>query len=179
MEHRLGACRHPNAALKLDRKKHFLSGAEQSPLVQSGCGNGLIDALLFVNAFYLAWLAGKALRKTPIRDTLWRLCRYAVVVPTKVRPLDVRCAATRATRCIGRLGGLDSCLTRSLVIARLLRDRDNVSLCLGFMPADDPGMAITGHAWVCIDGTNISDKTSGFATTQVVETNRLELRNYR
>jgi hypothetical protein len=139
----------------------------------------LADILLFGNAFYLAWLAGKALRKTPIRDSLRCLCRNPVVMPANARPLDIRLAATRASRHIGRLGGLDSCITRSLVIARLLRDQDDVSLHLGFMPADEPGKAITGHAWVCLDGANISDPAPESIATRFLETNRLDLRDYR
>lgn len=178
MQHRIDA-RAWITELELKRDKHILPRVEERPSTQSHFGDHLILMLLIVNAFFLAWLAGKAWRGIPIREALRRLCRNPFVMPTNASPPDIRLAATRASRYIGRFGGLDSCVTRSLVIARLLRDRGDVCLRLGFMPVDESGKAVAGHAWVCLDGVNISDPAPESISSQFLETNRLDLIDYR
>jgi hypothetical protein len=48
-------------------------------------------------------------------------------------------------------GGIDSCLTRSLVMGGLLIGRGEVALNIGFRPGEEEP-ALDGHAWVTIDG---------------------------
>jgi hypothetical protein len=71
------------------------------------------------------------------------------------RHYPVRRLELAATRAISRwnrwFGGLDTCLTRSLVLGGLLVGRGDVNLNLGFRPGDDEPN-VDGHAWVTIDG---------------------------
>jgi hypothetical protein len=64
----------------------------------------------------------------------------------------VELAATRAvTRWSRWFGGVDTCLTRSLVLGGLLAGRGDVALNIGFRPGEEEP-ALDGHAWVTIDG---------------------------
>jgi len=60
-------------------------------------------------------------------------------------------AARRAVAVWRRwLGGIDTCLTRSLVLGGMLVGRGEVVLNIGFRPGEeDP--ALDGHAWVTVD----------------------------
>jgi hypothetical protein len=139
------------------------------------CGKGVGDVLLFLNAFYLAWLAGRSWRARPMPETLRRLCRRWLPVPAHAGLHDVRCAAYRASRYIGRFGGLDSCVTRSLVMASLLRERGEVSIAIGFTHEGGAGGVPSGHAWVCLNGTNVSDLNAQSVSADFVETHQLQV----
>lgn len=140
-----------------------------------GCGKRPLDVLLFLNALYLAFLSGKVWRGVPVSDQLRRLCRHPVAIPSGVELRDLRCAVWRASRYAGRLGGLDSCVTRSLVMARLLLSRGNVAISIGFRTTAG---AVEGHAWVCVDDRNVSDPDPVSVADEFLETHRLELRDY-
>lgn len=61
-------------------------------------------------------------------------------------------AANRAVRRWSLwFGGLDTCLTRSLVLGALLASRGDVVLNIGFRPGESEP-SLNGHAWVTIDG---------------------------
>jgi hypothetical protein len=144
-----------------------------------GCSRGVADVLLLLNALFLAWLAGRLWRGRPLCDTLRRLDRYPVVTAAGTDLNAMRCAATRASRYIGRIGGLDSCVTRSLVLARLLRNWNSVTVVIGFRGRDAVGEPISGHAWVCVDGKNVSDPDPAAVSAVFTETHRLEPRDWR
>ena len=46
---------------------------------------------------------------------------------------------------------------RSLVLGVLVGDQPNVLLHLGFRPGRAPQQVVEGHAWVTLDGINISE----------------------
>lgn len=48
-------------------------------------------------------------------------------------------------------GGIDTCLTRSLVLGGMLTGRGDVRLNIGFRPGEGQA-ALHGHAWVTVDG---------------------------
>jgi hypothetical protein len=48
-------------------------------------------------------------------------------------------------------GGIDTCLTRSLVIGGMLAHRDDVVLKIGFGAGDDDS-PLHGHAWITVAG---------------------------
>ena len=53
-------------------------------------------------------------------------------------------------------GGVDTCLTRSLVLGGLLAGRGEVELNVGFRPGErEP--AVDGHAWVTVDGRPVGN----------------------
>ena len=65
--------------------------------------------------------------------------------------------ATRAAqRACGRwarwFGGIDTCLTRSLVAGALLAGSHEVVLHVGFRPTDQGPESVDGHAWLVVDG---------------------------
>jgi len=61
-------------------------------------------------------------------------------------------AAVRANhRWCHWFGGIDTCLTRSLVIGGMLAHRGGVVLSIGFGPGDDDS-PLNGHAWITVAG---------------------------
>ncbi len=67
----------------------------------------------------------------------------------------VQVAAGRACSAYGRLfGGLDSCLTRSLVAGAMLSEAHDVVLHVGFRPGSDD-VPVDGHAWLTVDGARL------------------------
>lgn len=61
-------------------------------------------------------------------------------------------ATARATARWARwFGGLDTCLIRSLVLASMLADHQDVALVIGFRPGVEEA-AVDGHAWVTVAG---------------------------
>lgn len=71
------------------------------------------------------------------------------------RDYPVRRVELATKRAISRwrrwFGGVDSCLTRSLVMGGLLAGRGDVTLNIGFRPGEEEPV-LDGHAWVTIDG---------------------------
>lgn len=66
---------------------------------------------------------------------------------------DAVAAAQRAgCRWSRWFGGLDTCLTRSLVAGALLAGSHEVVLHVGFRPTDQGAEAVDGHAWLVVDG---------------------------
>jgi hypothetical protein len=69
-----------------------------------------------------------------------------------VAPDRIALAAARATARWARwFGGLDSCLTRSLVAGAMLAGRGGVALHIGFRPGQGE-QAVDGHAWITVGG---------------------------
>ena len=69
---------------------------------------------------------------------------------------DPMAAVRAAQRACGRwarwFGGLDTCLTRSLVAGALLAADHEVVLHVGFRPTEQGAAAVDGHAWLVVDG---------------------------
>jgi len=72
-----------------------------------------------------------------------------------LRTVDTERVARAAGRATARwarwFGGLDSCLTRSLVAGGMLAGAGEVVLQVGFRPGE-PERTVDGHAWVTVDG---------------------------
>jgi hypothetical protein len=102
----------------------------------------------------LAFEASSLGRIATVTDSLAKLLQKAPRWSAALSTREVSCAAARAGRIIARFGRLDSCLTRSLVCATLVADRSRMYLNIGFRW--DAG-TVVGHAWLSIDGKNISD----------------------
>ena len=64
----------------------------------------------------------------------------------------LRAAQRACSRWARWFGGLDSCLTRSLVAGALLAGSHEVVLHVGFRPTDQGSEAVDGHAWLVVDG---------------------------
>jgi hypothetical protein len=138
-----------------------------------------LDAVLFANALLLAFHAGVAWRGVPMPEALSRLNRCRLLLPKGLSVWHSRCAAVRASRAVGLIGGLDSCVTRSLVLASLLRDHEHVDICIGFRLSMNAGDSDSpqGHAWVCVAGANVSDSVDESSSAAFHESYRLHLRD--
>ena len=115
---------------------------------------GVGEVVLFVRALPVA-MAAQAVRTEPLP---------AVVAAVRARAIgsgvsDPKAAVRAAQRACGRwarwFGGLDSCLTRSLVAGALLAGRHEVVLHVGFRPTQQGADAVDGHAWLVVDGTAV------------------------
>jgi hypothetical protein len=71
-------------------------------------------------------------------------------------------AVRRACRIAGLLYGLDTCLTRSLLLASLLRRHHPTLLHIGFFGDLQGTERVRGHAWVTVNGINVSDARDQF-----------------
>jgi hypothetical protein len=100
-------------------------------------------------ALPLAWRAQRVI-DTPLREivaALPRLGRWPATDPQRV--------AIAASRASGRwcrwFGGINSCLTRSLVAGAMLAARGDVVLHVGLRPGNGD-LVVDGHAWITLDG---------------------------
>ncbi|MFZ5786943.1 MAG: lasso peptide biosynthesis protein [Acidobacteriota bacterium] len=125
------------------------------------------EVALFVHALRLS-AAAQGVRTGPLPAAAARLAGMGRL-PRGVAPEDAWRAAVRAGMRLARWrGALDSCLTRSLVVAALLCDRDGVAIHVGFRSGQkailDAGTALhEGHAWVSVDGAAVTPETGGDA----------------
>ena len=130
----------------------------------------LLGLGLLVQALRVAW-AAQEVREASIPTVVQRLAALPGL-PLRVRPAEAARAAGRACLAVQRMaGGLNSCLTRSLVAAALLSDQEGVVLHLGFRPG---GGEANGHAWVSMRGENVTDPEDGGAA--LTESLRLAVR---
>ncbi len=75
----------------------------------------------------------------------------------QARPVSQRVVGTAllaSRRAVGRLCPLNSCLTRSVVLYRLLASYEGVEIHYGFRRRDG---ALEGHAWVTVDGVAVGE----------------------
>jgi hypothetical protein len=128
----------------------------------------LVDALLFVRAFRLAGRA-QGIRKIPVSEVVAEIARRGG--GGRGYPRDrVEVAVERATGGWRRwFAGLDTCLTRSLVLGGMLAGSGDVVLNIGFRP-DGGGRTVDGHAWVTLDGDPVGPDQglSGESYTRVL-----------
>ena len=106
------------------------------------------EIVLFVRALPVARVA-QSVKVEPIPKVIERL-------GVRGRGIAVDDAIRAAQRACGRwarwFGGLDTCLTRSLVAGALLAGSHEVVLHVGFRPTDQGAEAVDGHAWLVVDG---------------------------
>ena len=108
----------------------------------------LAEIALFVRALPLA-RAAQAVKVMPLPEVIEKIG----VRGTGIAPGDAQRASQRACGRYARwFGGLDSCLTRSLVAGALLAGSHDVVLQVGFRPTDVGAEAVDGHAWLVVDG---------------------------
>jgi len=109
------------------------------------------EILLYVRSLPIA-MAAQAVREKPLPEVVERVCGRAWRGEVR-EPVEALQAAQRACNRWARwFGGLDSCLTRSLVAGALLAESHEVVLHVGFRPSDQGAKAIDGHAWLVVDG---------------------------
>jgi hypothetical protein len=112
---------------------------------------GLSEIRLFLRALPLARRA-QAVKVEPLPKVVER-------VGAPGRGNSVEEAMRAAQRACGRwgrwFGGLDTCLTRSLVAGALLAGDHEVVLHVGFRPTAEGAGAVDGHAWLVVDGETL------------------------
>ena len=109
-----------------------------------------VDLLLFLKAIPLARRAQRV-KSEPLNQVVIEMSRRNGVALTYPIERVAQAAARATTRWSRWFGGLDSCLTRSLVLGSMLCNRGNVELNIGFR-SDDNHDAVSGHAWISVDG---------------------------
>ena len=109
-------------------------------------------ALLF-RALPLARRAQQA-RSTPIPDLAVVMAKAGGVDKSHSEQDLVVATARASSRWARWFGGLNTCLTRSLVLGSLHSGRGEVVLNIGFRPGE-PEAPVEGHAWVSLDGRAI------------------------
>jgi len=125
-------------------KSSILSWGEGARVVLQG----LREIVLFVRALPLARVA-QAVKKDPLPKVVERMGARGRGIAVD----DAMRAAQRACNRWSRwFGGIDTCLTRSLVAGALLARSREVVLHVGFRPTDLGADAVDGHAWLVVDG---------------------------
>ena len=127
----------------------------------------------------LVWIAKEATAGAALPEILTRLVSHRFL-PRRFDPRRARCATARACRLLNRFQTLDaSCVVRSLVIGTILSDRRDVYLHIGFRPESELGKPVCGHAWITLDGVNISDPETVGANDDYIEAKRIPIRRLR
>jgi hypothetical protein len=109
-----------------------------------------LDVGLFIRALLLARRAQRV-RSAPIAEVVAEIVRSGGAGGLWPQS-RVELAARRAVAGWRRwFGGIDTCLTRSLVLGGMLAGRGEVMLNVGFRPGEEE-LTVDGHAWVTVDG---------------------------
>ncbi|MGB5295438.1 MAG: lasso peptide biosynthesis B2 protein, partial [Thermoanaerobaculia bacterium] len=116
----------------------------------------LQEVILMLHAGRLV-LAAQALRRgQSLPQTLDTMCGLRGL-PSSIGAGEGHLAVERAASRLGRFGLTDTCLIRSLALATLLADRDEVQLHIGFRSTDSIEVVLSGHAWVTLGGRALPD----------------------
>ena len=144
--------------------------------VKRGLSPALRGVVLFLHALRLS-LKAQRVRSTPIKPIVGQLLATRFL-PGAAATDEAERAAVRACNLFARFaGGINTCLTRSLVAGTLLADREGVFLHVGFRTGDGRGAIHEGHAWLTMQGECISDPLDAQAQSgPFVESLRLPLR---
>jgi len=108
----------------------------------------LAEVVLFVRALPLA-RAAQAVKVDPLPKVVERMSARGRGIAVDA---GMRAAQRACNRWARWFGGLDTCLTRSLVAGALLAGDHEVVMHIGFRPPDSDVRPIDGHAWLVVDG---------------------------
>jgi hypothetical protein len=112
---------------------------------------GVGEVLLFLRALPVA-SAAQRVRSEPLPRVVAAVRARAIGGGVSDPAAAVRAAQRACGRWARWFGGLDTCLTRSLVAGALLAGRREVVLHVGFRPSEAGAAAVDGHAWLRVDG---------------------------
>jgi len=150
----------------------------EKPRHRRRCPRDPASWILMLRTLPIAWQSATVAKPRTIARLLETLTARAGL-PVGQAPARCRCAAARASRLLGGLGRLDSCIVRSLVVAVLLSDRPGVRLHVGFgshEPGDGGQAEVVGHAWVTLDGELVSETASSMTAPPYTEAKVYEVR---
>jgi len=108
----------------------------------------------FLRAMPVA-LAAQGVREKPIPEVVGKVRRWSGRGRVERVEDAVRAAQRACNRWARWFGGIDTCLTRSLVAGGLLAGSRDVVLHVGFRPSDQGVEAVDGHAWLVVDGERV------------------------
>ena len=109
------------------------------------------EVFLFVRAMPVA-MAAQGVRDEPLAKVIEKVRRLSGRSGVERVEDAVRAAQRACNRWTRWFGGIDTCLTRSLVAGALLAGSHEVVLHVGFRPSDRGVEAVDGHAWLVVDG---------------------------
>jgi hypothetical protein len=133
------------------------------------------DIFAFLSALPLVLAASRVISGEPVYTVLQRLTSRRLL-PKRLTVEQARCGADRACRFVKRYRPLDdSCLVRALVLGTLLSDRRGVELHIGFRPPMDGQKFAAGHAWVSVNGINVSEPGGILGTGDYVPAKRIPI----
>jgi hypothetical protein len=139
-------------------------------------GKRASDVLDILRAAPLVWIASEVTTGQTLTDVLRRLTSRRRL-PRQIPAVRARCATIRACRVLRPFWTLDaSCVVRSLVVGTLLSDHPNVYLHIGFHAGPRSEGSDRGHAWVTLDGVNVSDPDIADPKQHYIEAKRLPIR---
>ena len=111
----------------------------------------IAETLLFFRTLPIA-VAAQSIRTEPLPKVVEKVLslsgRRGVEDPAEA----LRAAQRACGRWAKWFGGIDTCLTRSLVAGGLLAGNHGVVLHVGFRPVDQGPRAVDGLAWLVVDG---------------------------
>lgn len=120
-------------------------------------------------------LKAQQVRKLPIPDTFSRLTRTRL--PTGLAPGHAAMLTHKACAIIGRMGFLNTCIIKSLVLGSLLSDHENLEMRIGFKASSKPTASTPeGHAWIVLKGQNVFDQEEGNSLSEFTEVISIPLR---
>lgn len=114
------------------------------------------DVILMLHAGRLVLAAQALPRGQTLPQTLHSMSRLRGL-PSSVDEGEAHRSVERAASRLRRFGLTDTCLVRSLALAALLSDGDDVQLHLGFRPTASSEALLSGHAWVSLGGRVLPD----------------------
>ena len=148
----------------------------QQTAANSGMRRDMRGVVLLVHALRLSWKAQR-IRSSSLSLVVERLLATRFL-PRAPGTEEASQAAGRACRLLSRFaGGVNTCLTRSLVTGTMLAERGGIVLHVGFRMGQGSGMAHEGHAWITVQGEHVSDPLNTDPHNRAfVESLRLPLR---
>ncbi|MEE4273106.1 MAG: lasso peptide biosynthesis B2 protein [Thermoanaerobaculales bacterium] len=130
------------------------------------------EILLFVRALP-ATMAAQAVQEEPIPKVIDKVRRLAGRGSVRDPEAAMRAAQRAGARWARWFGGLDTCLTRSLVAGAFLAGDHEVVLHIGFRPTQEGAEAVDGHAWLVVDGEALEltglDREAGEPYSETLE----------
>ena len=113
-----------------------------------------VDLALFARALPLVRRA-QDVRQFPLTDLVEDLSTRGRGLTGFSIDRLARAAERASVRWTSWVGGMNTCLVRSLVFGALLADRRGVALNVGFKSDDDPEPRLAGHAWITVAGVAV------------------------
>ncbi len=111
------------------------------------------DVVLFLEALALS-RAAQQVKTVSLNRLIPQMASMRLPLRTREPIAAARAAQRAGARAAHRPGWLDTCLTRTLVAAALLKTREPLTVHLGFRPGNG-SLVVDGHAWLVAGETRL------------------------